>query len=119
MKLMHRIYDLWDLTLGKVLRNALVGLIIFYRKTISPLYGNVCRYYPSCSTYGLEAVRVHGAGKGSLLTAWRILRCNPWTQGGIDHVPARGAWPNDDCHNVRIDQLVENSTKLDRTVVSG
>lgn len=67
----------------------LMGLIRVYQWTISPLLGPVCRYYPSCSHYGFEAVRVHGAVKGSALTAWRILRCNPWSPGGVDHVPPR------------------------------
>ncbi|WP_030270117.1 membrane protein insertion efficiency factor YidD [Streptomyces sp. NRRL B-24484] len=67
----------------------LMGLIRLYQWTISPLLGPVCRYYPSCSHYGYEAVRTHGAVKGSGLTAWRILRCNPWSPGGVDHVPPR------------------------------
>ena len=67
----------------------LMGLIRVYQWTVSPLLGPVCRYYPSCSHYGYEAVRVHGAIKGGGLTVWRILRCNPWTPGGVDHVPAR------------------------------
>ncbi|MGW4897971.1 membrane protein insertion efficiency factor YidD [Kitasatospora sp. NPDC004240] len=67
----------------------LMGLIRVYQWTISPLLGPVCRYYPSCSHYGYEAVKVHGAVKGGGLTAWRILRCNPWTPGGVDHVPPR------------------------------
>ncbi|MFJ6211959.1 membrane protein insertion efficiency factor YidD [Streptomyces sp. NPDC092296] len=67
----------------------LMGLIRIYQWTISPLLGPVCRYYPSCSHYGYEAIRVHGAVKGTGLTAWRILRCNPWSPGGVDHVPPR------------------------------
>jgi len=67
----------------------LMGLIKVYQWTISPLLGPVCRYYPSCSHYGYDAIRVHGAVKGSALTAWRILRCNPWSAGGVDHVPPR------------------------------
>ncbi|MET8699294.1 membrane protein insertion efficiency factor YidD [Kitasatospora sp. NPDC058032] len=67
----------------------LMGLIRVYQWTISPLLGPVCRYYPSCSHYGFEAVKTHGAVKGGALTAWRILRCNPWTPGGVDHVPPR------------------------------
>jgi uncharacterized protein len=65
----------------------LIGLLKAYRLVISPLYGNVCRYYPSCSAYALRAVQVHGALKGSWLAAWRLLRCNPWTPGGYDPVP--------------------------------
>lgn len=65
-----------------------------YRKIVSPLYGQVCSFYPSCSAYGLESVTVHGVIKGSVLTAWRILRCNPFTGGGVDPVPpGRRIWP--------------------------
>jgi putative membrane protein insertion efficiency factor len=71
-----------------------MGLIRLYQRTISPLLGPVCRYYPSCSHYGYEAMSVHGAAKGTILTAWRILRCNPWSAGGIDEVPPRGRWRN-------------------------
>ncbi|MCD5345420.1 membrane protein insertion efficiency factor YidD [Agromyces sp. H3Y2-19a] len=71
-------------------RNLGVLLIRGYRKLISPLYGDVCRYYPSCSAYGLGSVQQRGLVIGSLLTGWRILRCNPWSPGGIDDVrPAR------------------------------
>ena len=65
----------------------LIGLLKVYRLVISPLYGNVCRYYPSCSAYALRAVEVHGAAKGSWLAGRRLLRCHPWTPGGYDPVP--------------------------------
>ncbi|WP_243761104.1 membrane protein insertion efficiency factor YidD [Streptomyces sp. YIM 98790] len=67
----------------------LLLLIKLYQWTISPLLGPVCRYYPSCSHYGYTAIHRHGAIKGTALTGWRILRCNPWSRGGVDHVPAR------------------------------
>ena len=67
----------------------LLALIKLYQWTISPLLGPVCRYYPSCSHYGYTAIDRHGAIKGTALTAWRILRCNPWSLGGVDHVPPR------------------------------
>ncbi|HCA84412.1 MAG TPA: membrane protein insertion efficiency factor YidD [Streptomyces sp.] len=67
----------------------LLWLIKLYQWTISPLLGPVCKYYPSCSHYGYTAIAVHGAVKGTALTAWRILRCNPWSHGGVDHVPPR------------------------------
>lgn len=71
-------------------RNIGVLLIRAYRAVISPLYGDVCRYHPSCSAYGLGSVQQQGLLVGSVLTAWRIVRCNPWSQGGIDDVrPAR------------------------------
>ena len=71
-------------------RNAGVLLIRAYRAVISPLYGDVCRYYPSCSAYGLGSVQQRGLIVGSLLTGWRILRCNPWSAGGIDDVRVAG-----------------------------
>ncbi|MET7679424.1 membrane protein insertion efficiency factor YidD [Streptomyces sp. NPDC005423] len=67
----------------------LLALIKLYQWTISPLLGPVCKYYPSCSHYGYTAIDRHGAVKGTALTAWRILRCNPWSSGGVDHVPPR------------------------------
>ena len=69
-------------------RNVGVLLIRGYRAVISPLYGDVCRYHPSCSAYGLGSVQQRGLLVGSALTAWRIVRCNPWSPGGIDDVPA-------------------------------
>lgn len=72
-------------------RLLLIGLIRAYQLLISPLLGPRCKYYPSCSSYGLEAVRRHGAVTGFVLAAWRVLRCNPWSHGGVDDVPAKGA----------------------------
>lgn len=66
---------------------AAIGFVKAWRLIISPLYGNVCRYHPSCSAYGLKALQVHGIGKGGWLTVSRIARCNPWSQGGYDPVP--------------------------------
>jgi uncharacterized protein len=65
----------------------LIGLLKLYRFVISPLYGNVCRYYPSCSAYALRAVEFHGAARGSWLAMRRLLRCHPWAAGGYDPVP--------------------------------
>jgi putative membrane protein insertion efficiency factor len=65
----------------------LIGLLRAYRFAISPLYGQVCRYHPTCSAYALEAVEVHGALRGSWLAMRRVLRCHPWALGGYDPVP--------------------------------
>ena len=67
----------------------LIGLLRAYRALISPLYGQVCRYYPSCSAYALEAVTAHGALRGTWLATRRLARCHPWAAGGYDPVPAR------------------------------
>jgi putative membrane protein insertion efficiency factor len=58
-----------------------------YQKVISPMLPPSCRYEPSCSQYGYEAIDKHGVIKGSGLAAWRVLRCNPWGKGGYDPVP--------------------------------
>ncbi|MGC5627814.1 membrane protein insertion efficiency factor YidD [Georgenia sp. Z1344] len=63
-----------------------------YQLIVSPWFPPTCRYYPSCSAFAVGALRTHGAGKGLLLAVWRVLRCNPWSRGGVDHVPERGAW---------------------------
>jgi uncharacterized protein len=70
---------------AKVLR----VVIRAYRRFVSPLLRQNCRFYPTCSAYALEAIRVHGAVRGSLLAMRRIGRCHPWSPGGVDHVPAR------------------------------
>jgi hypothetical protein len=76
--------------IARLPRLLLMGLIRVYQVTVSPLIGPTCKYYPSCSHYGFEAIRRHGAVRGTVLTGWRLLRCNPWSNGGIDEVPAVG-----------------------------
>jgi putative membrane protein insertion efficiency factor len=73
--------------LGAPARLALVGLIRLYRLLLSGWLGGQCRFYPSCSHYAEEAIRRHGALRGSLLAVWRIARCGPFTKGGVDPVP--------------------------------
>lgn len=65
----------------------LMGFVRLWRRIISPLYGDVCKYHPTCSAYGLRALEVHGAIRGSWLTIRRIGRCHPWSMGGVDYVP--------------------------------
>ena len=70
----------------RLLREAFLLPLHLYRRVISPLFGQRCRYYPSCSRYAVEAVREYGVVRGSILAGWRVLRCNPWSRGGFDHV---------------------------------
>jgi putative membrane protein insertion efficiency factor len=70
-------------------KQLLIWLLRGYRFAISPLYGQVCRYHPSCSAYALEAVSVHGSLRGSWLAVRRLGRCHPWAAGGYDPVPPR------------------------------
>lgn len=74
-------------TLFHMPRRLLAGLVRAYQLLFSPWLGNVCRYYPSCSHYALEALNRHGALGGTAWAAWRVLRCNPWSLGGVDPVP--------------------------------
>ena len=69
------------------MKKILIFLIRCYQKYLSPLKSTRCPYIPTCSQYGLEAVQKYGAVKGSILAAWRILRCNPFSKGGYDPVP--------------------------------
>ncbi len=73
--------------LSGLLRLTVILPIKFYKKFISPCFPARCRYYPTCSSYALEAIKKHGAVKGTILGAWRILRCNPFARGGVDRVP--------------------------------
>ena len=77
-----------DFRLTHIPQTLVLALIRLYQLTFSRLMPpNTCRFYPSCSRYGFEAVQKHGAIKGSLLAAWRVLRCNPFNPGGYDPVP--------------------------------
>ena len=80
--------------LSNINKRVLIFIIKVYQKTLSFDHGPLkvlyphgfCRFYPSCSEYGLEAIEKHGPIKGGIMTAWRILRCNPWNKGGNDPV---------------------------------
>jgi uncharacterized protein len=74
-------------------RNICVAILRVYRAVISPLYGDVCRYYPSCSAYTLEAIQRHGVVRGVWLGGRRLLRCHPWSRGGVDDVPGHTSDP--------------------------
>jgi len=65
----------------------LLLLLRFYKYAVSPMLGQNCRFYPSCSEYAAEAIRVHGAAHGSWLAGKRLCKCHPWHEGGVDLVP--------------------------------
>jgi putative membrane protein insertion efficiency factor len=90
---------------GAPVRIVLIACIKVYRATLSGWLGGQCRFYPSCSRYAEDAIRMHGAARGSVMALWRVLRCNPFGSGGIDRVDgARGGDPYDDVIHSASDQ---------------
>ncbi|NTV66675.1 MAG: membrane protein insertion efficiency factor YidD [Chlorobaculum sp.] len=75
--------------IGRLFNIVPILLIRFYQSFISPLLGPSCKYQPTCSSYALEAFRLHNFFYASLLTVWRVLRCNPFSKGGYDPVPPK------------------------------
>lgn len=71
------------------MKKILLAMIKFYQAAISPYTPKHCKYIPTCSQYGVEAIERFGAIKGTALTVWRFLRCNPWSRGGYDPVPQK------------------------------
>lgn len=71
------------------MRRIVILLIRLYQYLVSPVLGNHCRFYPSCSSYAVDAVRQHGTFKGIYLTIRRLSRCHPWHEGGYDPVPEK------------------------------
>lgn len=70
-------------------RYVAIAILRLYQLTVSPMLGPVCRFAPSCSSYAVEAYRIHGVIRGTWLTARRLARCHPWNPGGYDPVPPR------------------------------
>lgn len=62
-----------------------LSLVRGYQRTISPLFPRRCKYYPTCSEYAVEAIQMYGVSRGFVLAGWRLLRCNPWSKGGVDY----------------------------------
>ena len=81
----------------------LMASVRVYQKVLSPAMGGNCRYYPSCSQYGYDAIRLHGAGRGSWMAVKRIGRCQPFHEGGYDPVPEPGQDMNDNTTNAGSD----------------
>jgi putative membrane protein insertion efficiency factor len=78
-----------------VLARLFVFLIRLYQRLVSPLLGPVCRFEPSCSRYAVACLEAHGAGKGSLLSLWRLCKCHPFHPGGFDPPPPRRMKPQE------------------------
>ncbi|MGH3470857.1 MAG: membrane protein insertion efficiency factor YidD [Nocardioidaceae bacterium] len=74
------------------MKYVLIGLLKAYRFLISPMYGQVCRYHPSCSAYALESVQRYGALRGAWSAGRRLVHCHPWAAGGYDPVPEHFTW---------------------------
>jgi putative membrane protein insertion efficiency factor len=75
------------------MRHVGIALVVVYRHTIGRLLPPSCKYHPSCSRYAIDALREFGLVRGSILTAWRLLRCNPWSHGGVDYAHDQTLFP--------------------------
>lgn len=76
-----------------ILRRVLLAPLWAYRRLISPALPARCRYYPTCSAYATQAIREFGILRGTVLASWRVLRCNPLSQGGLDPVSDQRLFP--------------------------
>jgi hypothetical protein len=83
-------------TLGRAPREVVLAPVHLYRRLISPAIPNRCKYYPSCSAYAVQAVRELGVVRGTIVAAWRLARCNPWSHGGVDELADRSLFRNHD-----------------------
>ncbi len=70
-----------------------VALVYLWRYTLGPLFPASCKYHPSCSQYAIDALRRYGLVRGSILAGWRLLRCNPWSLGGVDYAEQQTLFP--------------------------
>ncbi len=75
--------------LSRALRAVAIAPIVVYQRAISPALPRRCKYEPTCSRYAVDAIRCHGILRGVVLATWRVLRCNPWSDGGYDPVQSQ------------------------------
>ena len=75
------------LLISNLFKLLIINLIKIYQRLVSPFFPSSCKFSPSCSKYGIEAINKHGIIKGLVLTVKRILKCNPWSKGGYDPIP--------------------------------
>ena len=100
-----------------LLSTVLIAPIRWYQRWISPALPPTCRFYPSCSAYAVRALEIHGPVLGLYLAIRRLLRCHPWTPGGIDQVPPKGKWSSTPTpYDPDEDQTDSNQTQRSRTI---
>ena len=86
-------------TFVRALRELCLAPLHLYRRLVSPAIPNRCKYYPTCSTYAVQAVRELGVLRGTVVAAWRLARCNPWSDGGVDELADRRLFRDHDHHH--------------------
>ena len=102
----------------RLLSALLIAPIRLYQRFISPAFAPRCRYYPTCSEYAVQSIRELGPIRGSILAGWRLLRCNPFSRGGIDEVSDRKLFRHTHTHSERASRLAlptGGSNKADLT----
>ena len=77
----------FKLFISNLLKHLIINIIKIYQRFISPFFPSSCKFSPSCSRYGIDAINKYGAIRGSFLTVKRVLKCNPWNNGGYDPIP--------------------------------
>jgi len=91
------------------MKKLLIAPIKFYQKWISPMFGPRCKYYPSCSSYAVTAIENYGL-KGIAMSLWRLIRCNPWSHGGVDYVQVKEDLNKKEINKEKLDEKKEKVT---------
>jgi putative membrane protein insertion efficiency factor len=91
------------------MKKLLIAPIKFYQKWISPMFGPRCKYYPSCSSYAVTAIENYGL-KGIAMSLWRLMRCNPWSHGGVDYVQVKEDLNKKEINKEKLDEKKEKVT---------
>jgi putative membrane protein insertion efficiency factor len=91
------------------MKKLLTAPIKFYQKWISPMFGPRCKYYPSCSSYAVTAIENYGL-KGIAMSLWRLIRCNPWSHGGVDYVQVKEDLNKKEINKEKLDEKKEKVT---------
>jgi putative membrane protein insertion efficiency factor len=94
------------------MKKLLIAPIKFYQKWISPMFGPRCKYYPSCSSYAVTAIENYGL-KGIAMSLWRLMRCNPWSHGGVDYVQVKEDLNKKEINKEKLDE------KKEKVIING